>query len=228
MVTRTDGRLSRHSFSFGAHYDADNVGFGVLLANNDDLIQPGHGYSEHRHRDLEILSWVVSGTLIHQDSQGNSGSIRPGGLQHTTAGSGILHAEGNAAGVVPLRFVQMWVAPDTLATTPSYQVIDATDLLSRPALVPIASGLSRHRESAIRIGQAGAGFSVARLPTGATVNLPDAERVHLFVVNGSVHVEGVSELADGDALRLTGEGGRLVTASSAAEILVWELDRAEP
>ena len=120
FATRTDWLDSHHSFSFGRHYDVSNTHFGLLLVNNDDIVTPGAGFETHPHRDMEIVTWVLRGRLVHQDSQGHNGVIYPGLAQRMSAGRGILHSEKNDAWRLtggpehdePVRFVQMWVTPD--------------------------------------------------------------------------------------------------------------------
>src|ERR1700760_5058023 len=94
-VTRTSWLQSRHSFSFGDHYDPDNTHHGLLLVNNDDIVDPGTGFETHPHRDMEIVTWVLQGSLVHQDSEGYTGVIYPGLAQRMSAGTGILHSEKN-------------------------------------------------------------------------------------------------------------------------------------
>jgi hypothetical protein len=213
---------SRHSFSFGPHYDPANVGFGFLLAHNDETVAPGTGFDTHPHQDLEIVTWVLSGALVHRDSQGNSGVVYPGLAQRMSAGSGIQHSEWNDAGE-PVHYVQMWVRPDQFDLTPSYQQAEID--LATGELVPIASGLPKHESStAIRINQRSAGMAVARLGSRQSVQLPAAPYVHLFVARGTVSLEGAGELGTADAARLTGADGPRVTAGpDGAELLVWEM-----
>ncbi|WP_246456367.1 pirin family protein [Nocardioides mesophilus] len=110
--TVAPGIRTRHSFSFGRHYDPGNTAHALLVAHNDDRVRPGHGYPRHPHQDLEILTWVLSGALRHEDSQGTGGLVAPGTLQRLSAGSGIEHTEWNdAATGSEVRFVQMWVRP---------------------------------------------------------------------------------------------------------------------
>ncbi|MCW2601731.1 MAG: putative Quercetin 2,3-dioxygenase [Frankiales bacterium] len=222
--TRIDWLDSRHSFSFGRHYDPANTHFGLLLVSNDDVVAPGSGFSTHPHRDMEIVTWVLEGQLAHQDSHGHSGLITPGLAQRMSAGSGTLHSEINAAGDSPVRFVQMWVMPDTESVTPSYDQLDITAELSQGGLVPVASG--RGHDAAISIRQEGAVLWAARLQPGELVQLPDAPYMHVFVAKGPVALEGAGDLAQGDAVRLTGAGGPTVVAHAASEILVWEMDSA--
>src|SRR6201987_639598 len=117
--TRLGGLDSKHGFSFGSQYDPDNTHHGLLLVNNDDIVKPGMGFETHPHQDMEIVTWVLRGSLVHQDSEGHSGVIYPGLAQRMSAGTGILHSEKNdswrlvgAKHEDPVHFVQMWVVPD--------------------------------------------------------------------------------------------------------------------
>src|SRR5207237_1254605 len=107
--TRIGWLDSWHSFSFGQHYDPENMGHGQLLVNNDDIINPGSGFMTHPHQDMEIVTWVLEGELEHKDSAGNKGIIYPGLAQRMSAGTGIWHSEINPSGQKPVRLVQMWV-----------------------------------------------------------------------------------------------------------------------
>ncbi|HET6909094.1 MAG TPA: pirin family protein [Mycobacteriales bacterium] len=230
--TRIDWLDSKHSFSFGSHYDPHNTHHGLLLVNNDDVVAPGTGFETHPHRDMEIVTWVLRGQLVHQDSQGHSGVIYPGLAQRMSAGTGILHSEKNDAWRLtgggehedPVHFVQMWVVPDEQGITPGYEQLEIGDELLRGGLVPVASGMPAHDgASAIRIKNKYAALHAARLAAGDQVQLPDAPFVHLFVPRGRVTLEGAGPLAEGDSVRLSGVGGQQVIADDAAEILVWEM-----
>lgn len=224
---------SKHSFSFGQHYDPGNTHFGLLLVNNDDVVDPGTGFETHPHRDMEIVTWVLRGRLVHQDSQGHNGLIYPGLAQRMSAGTGILHSEkndsrlltGEAADEEPVHFVQMWVAPDESGIAPGYEQLEIGDELLRGGLVPVASGMPAHRDAAaIRIAQRHAALHAARLAPGQEIAIPDAPFVHLFVADGSAELEGSGHLATGDAARVTGGAGQRVTAGPAgSELLVWEM-----
>ena len=164
-TTRADGLVSRHSFSFGPHYDPSDVGHAVLVAHNDDRVEAGAGYDTHPHRDLEIVTWVLDGGLRHEDSEGHGGVVVPGLLQRLSAGSGVRHAEHHDVASGPtVRFVQMWVLPDEPGLTPSYAQHDVGPLLAGGDLVPVASG----RRGPVRRGGAGAqpGRHVPRRPAG--------------------------------------------------------------
>ncbi|MEY9964355.1 redox-sensitive bicupin YhaK (pirin superfamily) [Streptacidiphilus sp. MAP12-16] len=232
FATKIDWLDSKHSFSFGSQFDAANTHHGLLLVNNDDIVRPGSGFETHPHRDMEIVTWVMQGSLVHQDSTGHSGVIYPGLAQRMSAGKGILHSEKNDswrlsgadAHTDPVHFVQMWVAPDESGITPGYEQLEIDNELLSGGLIPVASGMDKHDgESAIRIKNRYAALHVARLQPGQSVELPDAPFVHLFVPRGDVALEGVGPLSAGDAVRFTAVGGQKVTAVEPAEILVWEM-----
>jgi quercetin 2,3-dioxygenase len=223
---------SKHSFSFGPHYDPQNTHHGLLLVNNDDMVDPGTGFETHPHRDMEIVTWVLRGSLVHQDSTGHSGVIYPGLAQRMSAGTGILHSEKNDSWRLqggdrhrdPVHFVQMWVVPDEGGRTPGYEQLEIDDELLRGSLVPVASGMAKHSDAAaIRIGNRDAALYVARLAPGESLTLPEAPYLHLFVAAGAVSLEGAGRLEAGDAVRFTATGGQRVTAEDAAEVLVWEM-----
>ncbi|MGO9925019.1 MAG: pirin family protein [Mycobacterium sp.] len=221
-VTTTSWLKSRHSFSFGDHYDPDNTHHGLLLVNNDDLVEPDAGFDTHPHRDMEIVTWVLDGELTHQDSTGNRGVIYPGLAQRMSAGSGILHSEKNDSATEPVHFVQMWVVPDEAAIPPSYQQHEiGPDLLSG-ALVTIASGVPGH-DAAITLHNRNAALHGTRLRPADAVSLPPAPYLHLFAARGRVTCEGIGELEQGDAVRFTDTDGRRVTASEPSELLIWEM-----
>jgi redox-sensitive bicupin YhaK (pirin superfamily) len=219
--TRTDWLTSRHSFSFGRHYDPADTHFGLLLVNNDDVVAPGTGFETHPHRDMEIVTWVLRGALVHQDSEGHSGVIYPGLAQRMSAGRGILHSEKNDSWRLtgapehrePVRFVQMWVHPDEAGTDPGYEQLEiADDLLRAGGLVTVASGRPGQRdEAAIRIRQKDATLHAARLAPGAVVRLPAAPFVHLYVPQGSVMLEGAGAGAGAGAA----DGGPEVPGAGA-------------
>ncbi len=230
-LTRTPWLHSRHSFSFATHHDPANTHHGLLLVNNDDIVAPGTGFDTHPHRDMEIVTWVLSGSLVHQDSTGHSGVIYPGLAQRMSAGRGILHSEKNDSWTLageehtePVHFIQMWVVPDEPGRTPGYQQLEIDDELLHGGLITIASGMPAHRDgSAITIGNRFAALHGARLAPGDSVELPDAPYLHLVAARGGVTLEGSDELQSGDAARITGAGGQRLTATGPAEILVWEM-----
>jgi redox-sensitive bicupin YhaK (pirin superfamily) len=222
---------SKHSFSFGHHFHKTNTHHGLLLVNNDDVVDAGTGFDTHPHRDMEIVTWVLEGSLVHQDSTGHNGIIYPGLAQRMSAGRGVLHSEKNdswrLAGEThrdPVHFIQMWVVPDENNITPGYEQLEIDGELLAGGLVPVASGMDKHAgASAIRIKNKHAALYAARLQPGQSIELPEAPFLHLFVPRGAVALEGAGELATGDAVRFTATGGQKVTATEPAEILVWEM-----
>lgn len=223
---------SKHSFSFSHHHDPMNTHHGLLLVNNDDVVTAGAGFETHPHQDMEIVTWVLQGSLVHQDSTGHSGLIYPGLAQRMSAGTGILHSEKNDSWKLehgsthtdPVHFVQMWVVPDEAGVSPGYEQLEIDDELLRGGLVTVASGMDRHSDaSAIRIRNRYAALHAARLGAGESVTLPEAPFLHLFVPRGAVTLEGSGRLDAGDAVRFTATGGQRVTAEEPAEILVWEM-----
>jgi quercetin 2,3-dioxygenase len=231
-ATRIDWLDSKHSFSFGHNYDPANTHHGLLLVNNDDTVRPGSGFETHPHRDMEIVTWVMQGSLVHQDSTGHSGVIYPGLAQRMSAGRGIMHSEkndswrldGGDSHTYPVHFVQMWVVPDESGITPGYEQLEIESELLAGGLVPVASGMDKHQgAAAIRIKNRYAALHAARLQPGQSVELPDAPFLHLFVPRGSVALEGVGPLETGDAVRFTAVGGQRVTGIEPAEILLWEM-----
>lgn len=219
---------SRQSFPATGNFTLEDHAHGLLLVHNEDTVGPGEGFDTHQHRDTEILTWVLEGTVVHQDSAGHSGMIHPGLAQRMSAGTGIRHSERNGAGYRErerLHVVQMWIPPDTPGVTPSYQELDIEGDLRRNTLVPVASGMPKYRgEAAIGIGNRHATFHVARLDPGQAITVPDAPYGHVFVARGSVDFEDNGTLEQGDAVRLTAAGGHRVTALTAAELLIWEMD----
>jgi redox-sensitive bicupin YhaK (pirin superfamily) len=223
---------SKHSFSFGSHYDPANTHHGLLLVNNDDIVRPGSGFETHPHRDMEIVTWVLQGSLVHQDSTGHSDVIYPGLAQRMSAGTGILHSEkndswrlqGGASHNEPVHFVQMWVVPDEGDIAPGYEQLEIQNELLAGGLVPVASGMDQHDgASAIRIKNRYAALHAARLQPCQSIQLPEAPFLHLFVPRGALTVEALGVVHTGDAVRFTATDGQQVTATEPAEILLWEM-----
>lgn len=237
MATRTDWLDSRHSFSYGPHYDPSNTHFGLLMVNNEDRLRAGAGFDMHAHKDMEIVTWVLSGSLVHRDSEGNGGVLRPGLAQRMSAGTGIRHSERNDAWMldpdVPphdddVHYVQMWVLPGPADVAPGYEQRDLSGPLEAGEPVVVASGMARHAaDRAITIAQESAALHAVRLRPGTSTTLPSASLAHLFVPRGAVELEGAGALSTGDSARVTGSDGPRVTAGpDGAEILVWEMDAA--
>lgn len=217
FTTQEPGRTTRHSFSFGSHYDPANLGFGPMVCHNDDLLDPGAGYPDHPHSDLEIVTWVLSGALVHTDGDGRRLVLGPGRAQVLSAGSGVRHSEVADAASGPTRFVQVWVHPDEPGGVPAYAE-DGADVRAGGGLVDVAGG------AGLRLGRRGARLQVAEVGAGERLVLPDAPLLHVFSATGAVDLEGHDEplaLGAGDAVRLRGAGQAAVVAREAGELLVW-------
>ena len=224
---------SKHSFSFGHHYDPANTHHGLLLVNNDDIVDPGTGFETHPHRDMEIVTWVLQGSLVHQDSTGHTGVIYPGLAQRMSAGSGILHSEkndswrldGRAPTRDPVHFVQMWVVPDEAGITPGYEQLEIDDelLTRRPGAGRLGHGRARRRR---RDPHQRTGTPRCTPPGCSPARASSCPRRRTCTCScpaGRSTLEGAGPLREGDAVRFTATGGQRVTATEPAEILVWEM-----
>lgn len=207
-----------HSFSFAEYTDPDNQNWGALRVFNDDTIAGGTGFPVHPHRDMEIITYVLSGELAHEDSMGNRGVVAPGGVQFMSAGTGVRHSEFNHNADRPLHFSQMWVLPGSLGTPPSYGQIEAPAReLNRWLTLVSGEG---NVEAPIRITQQ-ATFKVVRLENGAVVHEFAPKRYgFLFVASGRAEVNG-DRMDAGDSIR-SYDVGRL-SVKGTAEALLWDL-----
>ena len=212
FVTRAEGRTTWHSFSFGTHYDPANVGFGSLVAHNDEHLPPGTGYPDHPHADLEIVTWVLAGALRHTSAVG-SGVIGPGEVQRLSSGSGVVHSEMAEDGE-ETRFLQAWVRPDEPGMEPGYV---SAKVAVGDGWTCVANGNGR---GAVPLAAQGAALHVAEVPAGERLALPEAPRLHVFVARGRAML-GERSLHPGDAARLADEGGRPVTAETDSHLVVW-------
>jgi hypothetical protein len=228
--TRISWLHGRHSFDTGIDPFGDDTHHGLLIVNNHDTIAPKSGFDTHPHRNMEIVTWVLDGALVHQDSAGHNGVIYPNLAQRMTAGKGIRHSEKNDQPAVnptadrPVELVQMWVVPGEAEVRPGYEQLELDPRSLRGQLALVASGMERHRDdTAIRIRNRFAALYVARLEPGETVTIPDAPFVHLYVPHGQMLLEESGEIEAGDAARMTNAGARRLTALQGGEALVWEM-----
>ncbi|MFJ9866031.1 pirin family protein [Streptomyces sp. NPDC101165] len=195
---------TRHAFSFGPHYDPENLRFCAVIACNEERLAPGAGFDEHPHSHTEIVTWVVEGELTHRDSTGHETRVRPGDVQHLSAAAGVRHVERND-GSTPLTFLQMWLAPLTPGGDPSYAIVPGI-ADSTPYAVPAA----------------GAMLHVRRLAPGERTAVPDAAHVYVHVVRGDVRLAGET-LGPGDSARITAAEGLEAVGVTSAELLLWEM-----
>jgi redox-sensitive bicupin YhaK (pirin superfamily) len=211
---------SRHTFSFGDYYDPAHMHWGPLRVINEDYIAPGAGFPTHPHRDMEIVTWVLSGTLAHKDSTGTEAVIRPGEVQRMTAGTGIRHSEYNASGSERVHMLQIWMLPARQGLTPGYEQRSVTSSIEgQIGLV----GSSDGREGSITIHQ-DIDLYAARLATGQDVEMKlDAGRLQwVQVARGEVSINGVA-LLQGDGAAIANETHLLMKAETPSEFLVFDM-----
>lgn len=216
FVEQEPGRRTQHGFSFGAHYDPAWLSFGPLVCHDDHLLGSGRGFDEHAHADLEIVTTVVSGSLVHDDSQGRRKVLSAGEVAVLSAGAGVRHSE-LASEDGPARFVQVWLRPDRTAAVPSYAWTSAQAAAPGAGLVAVAGA-----GTDVAVGVAGASYGVARLAPGESIVLPAAPRLHAYVSSGALLRSSLAApLQAGDAYCFVEESDHEVTASVATELLVW-------
>ena len=212
---------SLHSFSFAGYYDPDHMGWGKLRVINEDRIAPGNGFGKHGHRDMEIISYVVSGELAHQDSMGNGAAIPPGDVQRMSAGSGVTHSEFNHAQDATTHFFQIWIEPNQLGIPPSYEQKSFAEAEKRGVLRLVASPDGAH--GSVRI-HADASLYAGLIDTGESATLPlDPRRLaYVHLIRGKLKVNGQPLLA-GDSAMLAHESSLELGEGQDAEILVFDL-----
>jgi hypothetical protein len=175
-------------FSFDNYYDPANLEFGSLRVFNDDVVQPGAGFPTHSHREMEIVTVVLSGELTHEDSTGSKGVIRSGDVQRMSAGTGISHSEHNR-GDRPLHFYQIWIRPDVAGLAPGYEQVNFTSRILSNRLVPVASGQQHpdavriHSDSTVYLGEFGQGAEF-----DFTVN--ESRGVFVYLTEGGLAING--------------------------------------
>src|SRR5262249_10063678 len=214
---------SRHSFSFGDYYDPAQLGFRSLRVLNDDRVAPGTGFGMHPHRDMEILTWVLSGALEHADSLGNGSVIRPGQVQRMTAGTGILHSEYNPSETEPVHLLQIWIVPAHKGLTPGYEerTFEPSELRGRLRLLASADG----RDGAVTIHQ-DADVYAALLGPGQAVThaLRPGRSAWVQVAEGAVTLNG-QPLRAGDGAAVRDEPEPCLAAAEGAHVPLLGLPR---
>jgi hypothetical protein len=212
---------SFHSFSFADYYDPQHMGWGNLRVINEDRIAPGQGFGTHGHRDMEIISYVVSGELAHKDNMGNGRAIPPGDVQRMSAGRGVMHSEFNHAPDDITHFFQIWIEPNVRGIPPSYEQKTFAAGEKRGALRLVASPDGAQGSVTIHAD--------ARLYAGlfdgdeaAALALDPKRKAYVHLVRGALQVNG-QPLEAGDAARIEGESQLTLQAGKDAEVLVFEL-----
>lgn len=212
---------SRHTFSFADYRDPTQIGFSDLRVINEDRVTPGQGFGTHGHRDMEIFSYVLEGTLAHQDSLGTGAQIEPGDVQLMSAGSGVTHSEFNGSENEPVHFLQIWIMPDHTGGKPVYQQrhFSIADKRGRLRLIISPNG----RDDSLRIQQDTSVY--AGLFDGeesASLTLEKNRHAYVHVARGSIDLDGV-KLEAGDGVRLRNPETLQLSAGKDAEVLVFDL-----
>ena len=214
---------TRHTFSFADYQDDEHMGFRALRVINEDRVVPGEGFGKHGHRDMEIISYVLSGALAHRDSSGGDGVLRPGEVQRMTAGTGVTHSEFNGSDSEPVHFLQIWLLPDRHGHRPSYEQRPFPEAERRGKLRLIASpdgadgSTTVHQDARVFATLLGAGEAAA-------LALAGGRHAWVQVARGDLEVNGV-RLRAGDGAALSGERSVSLTGTGdgLAEALVFDL-----
>lgn len=212
---------AKHTFSFADYYDPERVHFGALRVINEDRVAPSQGFGTHPHRDMEIVTYPISGAIEHKDSMGNGTVIPAGEVQRMTAGTGVLHSEFNHSGDEELHLLQIWILPERKNLEPGYEqrAVPREEKLNRLRLIGSRDG----RDGSLTIHQ-DVDLYASILETGKEVQLAGVghRRIFVQVITGDIDVDG-AQLAAGDGLQLTGVDTVAVSASSDAEFLLFNL-----
>lgn len=213
---------SYHTFSFADYHDPAFMGFRALRVINEDRVAAGKGFGTHPHREMEIVSYVVKGSLEHKDSMGNGAVLKPGEVQRISAGTGILHSEFNPSPAEPVHFLQIWIIPGTPGVKPGYAQKDFSDQLDSGELVLLVS--PDGADGSITINQ-DCRIHGARLKAGGLFARKIEESRHAWVqvISGGFVVNGETALEAGDACSLSDEAELKIEAKEAGEVIVFDL-----
>lgn len=212
---------TRHTFSFGDYLDPEHMGFRALRVINEDRVAPGAGFGMHRHRDMEIISYVVSGALEHKDSMGHGAVLRPGEVQRITAGSGIAHSEFNPSTSEPVHFLQIWLLPREAGLAPGYdqRAYPAPERQGRLRLVASLDG----RDGSVAIQQDAQMFAALLEPRqSVTHQLAPGRHAWVQLVKGAATVNSLA-LSAGDGAAVSDEAALIITATKPSELLLFDL-----
>ena len=215
---------SRHSFSFGRHYDPANTHFGLLLVNNDDVVEPGLGFETHPHRDMEIITVVLEGSLEHKDSMGTGSVIRPGEVQKMSAGTGVRHSEFNHSKSEPVHLYQIWILPEEEGIKPNYEqkTIPAEEKQGKLRLLASPSG--GNGSNAVKLYQDAELYTVTLGKSESVKHeLRDGRYAWVQVARGAVNVNG-QELKAGDGAAVSKETKLEISGTAdGSEVLLFDL-----
>ena len=210
-----------HTFSFADYYDPAQMGWGALRVINDDRVAPGMGFGMHGHRDMEIITYVLDGSLQHRDSMGNGTIIETGDVQRMSAGKGVMHSEFNPSNDKPVHLLQIWIVPNVIGIRPSYEQTRFADADKRGRLRLIASNDGRdgsvtiHQDAAVHAALLGVGEKVA-------CEIAPSRVGYLHVARGRVSLDGLS-LEAGDGARIGAQAIRLEGIGGDGEVLLFDL-----
>jgi quercetin 2,3-dioxygenase len=212
---------SRHTFSFGNYYDPSHMGFATLRVINEDKVAPSQGFGTHGHRDMEIISYVLEGSLEHKDNIGNGSVIRPGDVQRMSAGTGILHSEYNASNNDPVHFLQIWILPEQRGIEPSYEQTHFSTEAKQGQLRLVGS--RDGREGSVTIHQDVDLYATSLQPGNRVSHSLSAGRVAwIQVARGAVELNGHA-LTAGDGAAVSEETMLTLSASDDAEVLLFDM-----
>ena len=209
---------TKFTFSFDQYYDPQHVHFRALRVLNEDVVAADQGFGMHPHQDMEILTWILEGSLQHRDSMGTTAVIRPGELQHMTAGTGVLHSEFNPSSKEPVHLLQIWIMPERRGLKPSYEQLAFPDAELRNKLHHAAGP-----EAPVTIRQ-DADLYIGRLDAGVKVTheIEDKRHAWIQVARGNVTVNGTA-LKAGDGVAISNERKIEIEAKDASEVLLFDL-----
>jgi len=212
---------SRHTFSFGNYFDPRHMGFGPLRVINEDRVEPGRGFGEHGHRDMEIVTYVVEGALEHRDSLGTGSVLRPGDVQRMSAGRGVMHSEFNHEPAGETHFLQIWIEPNVRGIAPGYEARRFESAQKRGRLALVASADARagslkiHQDVSVYAGL----FDGAKK---ANLSIAPGRRLYVHLARDELFVNG-QRLGAGDAATFRDETAFGFERCSDAEVLVFDL-----
>jgi redox-sensitive bicupin YhaK (pirin superfamily) len=217
-AAKLDWLDSRHSFSFDQYYDPAHMGFRSLRVINEDRVAAGMGFGMHPHKDMEILTWILQGALTHRDNMGHAETIRPGELQHMTAGTGVVHSEMNPSKDQPVHLLQIWIEPGRRGLKPEYEQLffQSGDLQGKFALLAGPEGpVTIHQD---------VNLYATRLVPGETarMKLQPGRYGWLQLAAGEIELNG-NKIEAGDGAAISDEGAIICQAAEKSEALLFDL-----
>ena len=214
---------SKHSFSFGHYYDPRRLGYGALRVINDDWVAPGAGFDTHGHRDMEIITYMLSGELLHRDSMGNHFSLKAGEIQMMRAGTGVAHSEFNGSKTQPATFLQIWIEPNEKNLTPHYEQFEFNPEAKRSGWVRLVAPQTSDVEG-VKIAQDAWIWATELNSDSRNYSLGTERNAYLHVVKGTMQINGET-LTTGDAALVDVEGS--IEIVGTGEVLLFDLAKEQ-